>query len=179
MHNAARYGRADIARLLLDSGANVKAAGRDGDTPLHNAVRNGHADIAELLLEGGADVNAVDGAGNTPLHEAARYGRADMVVLLLGAGADCDAQTRDRYTPITLALDRAWMSRDWETIRENIAEGNIGNMDAGGYPGVVANLVQTGANLRSGSPPRSYGARGARDQLRDLRDNKNAPSLFK
>ena len=44
-----------LARLLLDSGANVNGRGDGGFTALHSAAQNGDEDFARLLLERGAD----------------------------------------------------------------------------------------------------------------------------
>jgi ankyrin repeat protein len=54
---AARQDYVDIARALLDAGANPNVADRDGMTPLIVACLNGSFDVAALLLEKGADPN--------------------------------------------------------------------------------------------------------------------------
>ena len=38
LHDAAKYGRADIAKLLLDKGADVHVKDRAGFTPLHVSI---------------------------------------------------------------------------------------------------------------------------------------------
>jgi ankyrin repeat protein len=47
----------EIARLLVNSGANVNVTDDEGWTPLHAAARCGYRDIAELLLESGASLD--------------------------------------------------------------------------------------------------------------------------
>lgn len=76
-------------RTALDAGADPRAAGEFGRTPLHLAARES-AEGTELLLERGANPNAVDGDGRTPLHLA----YAETVSILL------------RYKANFLALDR-------------------------------------------------------------------------
>jgi ankyrin repeat protein len=44
-----------LARLLLDSGADVNGRGEGGFTALHSAAQNGDEELARLLLERGAD----------------------------------------------------------------------------------------------------------------------------
>jgi len=48
---AAAFGRTDIARILLDEGADVSA--RNPVTPLGLAARHGHEETAALLREHG------------------------------------------------------------------------------------------------------------------------------
>ena len=58
----------DVASLLLESDANVKAKSVNNFTPLLFAAQQGNKELGKLLLEYGADVNesAPDGiSGNT------------------------------------------------------------------------------------------------------------------
>jgi ankyrin repeat protein len=52
-------GNFEIAKLLIDNGANVNAKSRYGGTALMEAAHFCQIDILKLLLERGADVNAV------------------------------------------------------------------------------------------------------------------------
>ncbi|OTA99657.1 hypothetical protein M426DRAFT_27331 [Hypoxylon sp. CI-4A] len=74
LHFAARYGRVDNMRLLLERGANTKLKDRWGFTPLHMAVDFGHLEVIEILLESGCDVNEKDLLGRTPLAFATYQG---------------------------------------------------------------------------------------------------------
>jgi ankyrin repeat protein len=67
---AARQGKIDAVRALLDGGADVNQSGADTTSPLLIAVVNGHYEIAELLLARGADPNIADANGRTPLYAA-------------------------------------------------------------------------------------------------------------
>jgi len=58
LHLASRRGHVDLARMLIDRGANVSAQMNDGSTPLHLASENGHVDVARMLVDRGADVSA-------------------------------------------------------------------------------------------------------------------------
>ena len=60
------FGRLDVARLLLDRGANASLAAADGHTALHVAVARWDAEAVRLLLSHGADRTARDGDGRTP-----------------------------------------------------------------------------------------------------------------
>ncbi|GAA5907572.1 hypothetical protein JCM8208_000004 [Rhodotorula glutinis] len=54
LHFAALYGRVNIARQLLDAGADVRALTRAGKTPLEVAQDRDDVDVEELLLARGA-----------------------------------------------------------------------------------------------------------------------------
>lgn len=68
LHYAARDGRLEAARVLLDAGAPVNQP-TDGDhtTPLLMALINGNYDLAMMLLDRGADVSLVSEDGVGPL----------------------------------------------------------------------------------------------------------------
>ena len=66
LHFAARDGRMEVARQLLEAGADVnRVTGGDQTSPLLMAVINGNYDLAMMLLDHGADVNLLseDGVG--------------------------------------------------------------------------------------------------------------------
>lgn len=55
LHEACSRGRVDIARILLEYGANHSETAHSGIRPLHEAVDNGYLEIVRLLLAFGAD----------------------------------------------------------------------------------------------------------------------------
>ena len=57
LHYAISCGSDDVARLLIEKGADVNAIADDGTTPLILAAKNDSVFIAKLLLEKGANVN--------------------------------------------------------------------------------------------------------------------------
>jgi serine/threonine-protein phosphatase 6 regulatory ankyrin repeat subunit B len=50
----------DVARLLIDSGAEVDATDENGWTPLHWAALNKSLDMARLLIDRGANTDGID-----------------------------------------------------------------------------------------------------------------------
>jgi succinate dehydrogenase flavin-adding protein (antitoxin of CptAB toxin-antitoxin module) len=106
LHLAVHFGVEGIVQLLLDRGADVKAATEDGRTPLHWASARGHLEVALLLLDRGADVKAADEDGRTPLHWASARGPLEVVQLLLDRGADVKAATKVGWTPLHWASAR-------------------------------------------------------------------------
>lgn len=65
LHVAAGNATPDLARLLLDKGAEINAKDNNGATPLHIAAFTGRKDTVEFLLARGADVHAKDNQGRT------------------------------------------------------------------------------------------------------------------
>jgi len=51
---AALHDRLDLARYLIEHGADVSSANRDGNTPLHTAAFLGRTELVKLLIEKGA-----------------------------------------------------------------------------------------------------------------------------
>ncbi|MGZ3272726.1 MAG: ankyrin repeat domain-containing protein [Caulobacteraceae bacterium] len=64
---AARDGRTECAKLLLDAGATVELRDANEVTPLITALLNAQIETAQLLLDRGAAVNVHDYWGRTPL----------------------------------------------------------------------------------------------------------------
>jgi len=56
LHIAATRDMVDVARALLDAGADIEATGQWGGTPLHWAAWLGRVDMLHLLIERGANV---------------------------------------------------------------------------------------------------------------------------
>jgi len=108
---AARDGRADIARILVESKADVQQADVNGITSLLMAITNNHLGVAQFLLQKGANPNAADQWGRTPLYAAVEirnrdYGRnnehevdrpaaLELIKALLDRGASVNARTKE------------------------------------------------------------------------------------
>ena len=105
LHLAAFFGRPEVARLLLDRGAdpNAWATGDLYVQPLHSAVAGGHEEVAAMLIHDGADIDAPQRHGYTPLMGAAQNGMAATVQLLLARGSDPRARNDDVLTAAELA----------------------------------------------------------------------------
>lgn len=71
-------GHADIARMLIDAGADVNYRNGAGQTALMMAAMFDRRDIVEMLVAAGAERDAVDAAGNTAQTVAAMQGNAAM-----------------------------------------------------------------------------------------------------
>ena len=103
LHLASQNGRVEVARMLVERGADVATQNKDGETPLHPASRNGGVEVARMLVEHGADVAAQNKDGETPLHLASQYGNVEVVRILVERGADLAAQKKYGETPLHMA----------------------------------------------------------------------------
>jgi ankyrin repeat protein len=118
-------GLLEVARFLLEQGANVNEPDKDGWTPLTRAIARERLAMVRLLLDRGAAVNGKCACGNfdvqvhlatdktlhngvewTPLLMAAsrRSDRGvEMIQLLLAKGADVNQQNGLGETPLMMA----------------------------------------------------------------------------
>ena len=104
LHLAARWNALDVARLLVEHGANVHAkAGPQSHTPLHLAAWRNALDVARLLVERGADVEARTKAGQSTLSWAAMGNALDVARFLVEHGANVEARTKRGASTLHLA----------------------------------------------------------------------------
>jgi uncharacterized protein len=80
---AAALGSLDIVRLLLRSGADVKAVDNYGHSVLMATVQSNSREKVQLLLDHGADIRATDNNGHNALHKAARQGHVSLMQFLV------------------------------------------------------------------------------------------------
>jgi ankyrin repeat protein len=97
---AARSGGIEVARALLDAGADVNQVTRYGWSALLAATQNQNYQMAKFLIENGADVNLANKGGWTPLYLATDNRNIE--------GGDYPTRTPDMDTLefITLLLDK-------------------------------------------------------------------------
>jgi ankyrin repeat protein len=108
LHLAAFFGHPDLAKALLDRGADVNARSTNAmkNTPLHAAAAGGRTELVDLLLHRGADANARQEGGSTALHSAAQAGNREMVAVLLANGAEVNARADNQQSALDLALTK-------------------------------------------------------------------------
>jgi len=138
---AASYGDAEVARVLIDAGANLdatasaEAGGVPGGTALRHAAVFGMAEVVEVLLAAGArDLVQAAGAGDltgtlhadTPvpdrvaaLRMAAAHGQLQVIDQLLAAETPVDGVDRDGST----ALHEAAYCGRVDSVRHLLSRG--------------------------------------------------------
>ena len=105
---AAFFGQPEAAKALIDAGADVNAAAKNGlkVAALHAAVAGGKLDIVKAVLEAGANPNAQQQAGFRAMHEAGTKANRALAELLLKHGADPTLTSEDGKSAIDLAREK-------------------------------------------------------------------------
>ncbi|KAI9732413.1 MAG: hypothetical protein M1834_001621 [Cirrosporium novae-zelandiae] len=146
---AARKGKSDMVKFLLENGADISHTDFMGQTALHKACISGHMDLVEYLLNyPKVTVDPVDQSERTPLYFAAERGYLDIVNLLIKHDANVN-----------------YLDRRWETAMFKPA----GN----GHTAVVSRLLDVGTNptkldMWDRTPLRFAAMRGRKDIVRML-----------
>ena len=111
-----RGGFTECAKILLDHGADIKAADPDGTSALVLAIINGHYDTAAFLLDQKADPNAADANGRAALfaaidmrdiyssnrpapRDSGKVEPMDLIKMLIDHGADVNAKLTKLIVP--------------------------------------------------------------------------------
>lgn len=133
----------EIARALIDAGADVNAKDAMKDTPFLYAGAEGRDEILKLILgTGKADLADTNRYGGTALIPAAHHGHPTTVAILLQAGLDIDHVN----------------NLGWTALMEAVILGDGGPV----YQEIVGMLVDAGAKQiadRDGVTPLEHASR--------------------
>ncbi|CAB0029619.1 unnamed protein product, partial [Trichogramma brassicae] len=134
LHLALRWGRNEVAQLLLRNGADPNLTNAEGSTPLHIICKKGEDDTGyyekgdcvtvKMLLELGSEkyqpvqIDAQDKLGNTPLHLVLDYGHRRLIELLLKNGADPNSINEEGSTPLHIISmkNHDFARRRWQSL---------------------------------------------------------------
>ncbi|CAI8034965.1 Ankyrin homolog [Geodia barretti] len=103
---ASKVGTVEIARLLLNAGANPNLANDEGQTALIIASTHGHCDVAELLLEKGANPDMQNNDRWTALMAAVYSNHNNIALKVIEAGATPHIQDKNYTNALLLAVDK-------------------------------------------------------------------------
>ena len=87
-------GAGDIAKVLIDNGANVALADNESIAPLHAVSRSGNKEIMKLLTDADADINAKNKYIKTPLICALQQSRTEATKYFLTGCRHNDQEQR-------------------------------------------------------------------------------------
>ena len=105
LHLAVFLNEFELAKLLIQHGADVDMEDADSLTPLHLAASRSNKNMVELLLAHHSNPNKRDWFGRTPLMLAAKAGKSDIFEVLLAQGGNVDAQNADKSTVAAYCRD--------------------------------------------------------------------------
>lgn len=105
---AAYLGHAEIVRLLLEAGADVKAVDPGMKaTALHAAAYAGRTEAAKLLIQYHIDIDKQGpNNGYTALHDAIWQNNIDTAEAIINAGADLTLKSHSGQTPLEFARSK-------------------------------------------------------------------------
>ena len=87
LHGAVARRDVEIAKMLLERGADANAKQERGFVPLHDAAANGNFALVQLLVKHGARVDAKADDGKTPGNMAVERGHKELAEWLAGKKA--------------------------------------------------------------------------------------------
>ncbi|WP_264339070.1 ankyrin repeat domain-containing protein [Wolbachia endosymbiont (group A) of Cydia splendana] len=145
---AIQEGKLDIAKFLIDQGADIESRNAYNERPLHLAVKAGSLDIIKLLFNKGANVNATDMYGQTPLSLAIRRNCRDIVEFLRQAQLDLDRELSNATQDSCSGKIKSLVSRGANiNIRNNDRNTPLHLAAKKGYLCMVKELIENGARV--------------------------------
>lgn len=150
--HAARWGRAQIAAILIENGANVNLREPVGLSALHYASIYNHVLTMQLLISKGALIEARTDEGRTPLHEAAAKGQKEATTILLDHHADINSMDFVGRSVLSLAVDGNHL-----ILVEHLANRGV-DLDVASNNSISVTVLHEAALLVAGGRP--YGGAG-------------------
>lgn len=145
----------DIARMLVEAGADLNFISGEGYTLLKSATEALNVEMVRTLLDMGAATDAeTERYTTTPLYVAVQHDDFEIAKLLLDAGANPNAQTGDLWFPLSHAqsIEMVQLLLDNGAdihLRDEIGQDALCSQDD---PEVAAYLIQAGAQVNPEQP---------------------------
>lgn len=111
MHFACLNGNADVVKVLISFGANIRSKDADAMTPILYACSSGNLKLVKYLIAHGSKVllEDKDATGNTGLHIACHLGHLDLSQYLVKIGMDISALNEAGMNPAASAEDAGYV----------------------------------------------------------------------
>jgi len=103
LYKAIVYEQIEIAKYLLEKGADPNVPNKIGETPLHYASEIGKTEFINLLLKYNASPNIKQSDGNTPLHIACKKNHLNALKIMIQYHAEVNIQNKLGRTPLHFA----------------------------------------------------------------------------
>ncbi len=150
LHYAAIRNYRDIAKLLLERGADINAADNYKRVPLHDAMSYKAFEVVKIFLENGADVNLEDNDGKTPLSSIVYWDHKKRAIEIVNRFIE---NKFDLHKPARAALLEDAISRGHKDIAVIFLKNGISFDDRAligaarrGYEDIFNILLEKGAN---------------------------------
>jgi ankyrin repeat protein len=149
----------EIARFLIENGAEINESNQQGYTPLHWAAIRASSEMAKLLIQNGANMNICDYENQTPLHKAGITGNVDVAKVLVEEGADIDIKDAYGRTPLLVTarergnidVIRILLERGADiNARDNFQDTPLTLAAWRGFKNVVDLFIEKSADIPSG-----------------------------
>lgn len=110
LEEAISFGHPEVAKVLIDAGADVNYVGPYEQTLVMEATSHEKAaELIEVLAKAGADVNKPNEYKMAPLAVVAEQGKLDAIQALLKAGAKVNARNNYGGTALSVAVMRGYV----------------------------------------------------------------------
>ena len=164
---ACMFGHMDVARHLVQAGADKDKAGDGGDTPLHTACAANQLQVVQYVVHAGSRTDAENEQGNAPMHHACQFGNLTVVQYFVESLHQRDMLTLCGRSPLHAACAQDgpgvlevvdYLIRSGANVNQPNSMGltPLGIASVQGHLSMVRRLLLAGADV--GRVPRGHSA---------------------
>lgn len=151
---AVQYQKKEVAKFLIEKGANINITDIEGNSLLYWAAKNDYKDIVELLIRNGAKINIVEKDGWTVLAWAIEKNYPDIVDLLIDNGVDIFQRHQEQNTLLHWSAYWGYQQISEKLLKKGLnpnspnqyLETPIHYIALNGNPNLGSLLIQNGGN---------------------------------